>query len=230
LKQSAFACLFFAAAVGLTAPALSEEIKPFQGLYVGLHGGYVWQNVSGIFDNTGAATSLAPLDNDGAIVGGQLGYNVQYNWFMMGVEADASSNMGGHDAVVNNPQLATAAFLRADSSYIATIRGRFGFVVQDALLYGTAGVGFGRFRFEENVPGNGFNGTLRLNDTVGVYGGGIEWKLAYGVSVRSEYLHYDFGPSSYIPTTSFFNAKSGDVVNFHDMDVVRAGLNISLGQ
>jgi outer membrane immunogenic protein len=137
--------------------------------------------------------------------------------------------MGGNDAVVNNPQLATAAVLSADSSYLATIRGRLGFVVQDVLFYGTAGVAFSRFRFEENAPGAGFNGTLRLNDTAGVYGGGIEWKLAYGVSVRGEYLHYDLGRSAYIPT-SFFNADSGDVVNFHDVDVARAGINISLGQ
>ena len=230
MKQSAFALLIFAAAVGSTAPALSDELKPFQGLYVGLHGGYAWQNVSGQFDSTGSATSLAPLDNDGAIVGGQLGYNVQYDWFMMGVEADASSTVGSNGPVVNNPQAATAANLRTDISYLATVRGRLGVVVNDVLLFGTAGVGFGRFRFEEDVASTAFHNTLRDTDTVGVYGGGVEWKLAYGVSVRSEYLHYGFGPSSVIPTSSFFNAKSGDVVNFHDIDVVRAGLNISLGQ
>jgi hypothetical protein len=49
------------------------------------------------------------------------------------------------------------------------------------------------------------------------------------VSVRGEYLHYDFGRSSSIPG-NFFNADSGDVVNFHDIDVVRAGVNVSLGQ
>jgi outer membrane immunogenic protein len=227
LKQSAFVCLLFAAAIATTAPANAQELKPFQGLYVGLHGGYAWQNVSGTFDSVDAPTSLAPLDNNGAIVGAQLGYNVQYNLFMIGIEADASSIVSGDHTVVNPD--ATVALLSADSSYIASIRGRVGFVVQDVLLYGTAGVGFGRFQFEENVPSTSVSNTLRLNDTVGVYGGGIEWKFAYGVSVRSEYLHYDFGPSSYIPT-SFVNADSGDVVNFHDMDVVRAGLNISLGQ
>ncbi len=74
-----------------------------------------------------------------------------------------------------------------------------------------------------------FNGTLRFNDTSAVYGGGVEWKVAYGVSVRGEYLHYDTGTSSYIPA-SFFNAGGGDVVSFHDIDVARAGINISLGE
>jgi outer membrane immunogenic protein len=224
-----------------TAPAQAQELKPFQGPYVGVHGGYGWQDVSGVFDSALASTSLAPLDNDGPILGGQLGYNVQHNWFMMGVEADASASMGGDDSVVHNPglpavdaltlsaapQTPTNAVLSADLSYLASIRGRLGFVVQDVLLYGTAGVAFGRFKFQQTLPD--YNAAIRLNQTAGVYGGGVEWKIAYGVSVRGEYLHYDFGRSSSIPG-NFFNADSGDVVNFHDIDVVRAGVNVSLGQ
>ncbi len=230
MKQSALAFSLLAAAVVAIAPAHAQELKPFQGLYFGLHGGYAWQNIGGTFNNAGAnPTSLTPLDNNGAIVGAQLGYNVQYDWFMMGVEGDASALVGSSNTVTNNPQLTTAAVLNADSSYLATIRGRLGFVVQDVLLYGTAGVAFSRFQFEENAPGVPFNGVLRLTDTGGVYGGGVEWKFAYGVSVRGEYLHYDLGGSSYIPT-SFYNASNGDVVSFHGIDVARAGLNISLGQ
>jgi outer membrane immunogenic protein len=234
LKQSAFVFSLLAAAIAGTAPtqapAQAQEPKPFQGLYFGLHGGYAWQNISGVFDNAAVPpTSLAPLDNDGAIVGAQLGYNVQYNWFMMGVEADASARAGSSNTVINNPQLNTYAVLSGDTNYLASIRGRVGFVAQDVLFYGTAGVAFSRYAFEENAPNVPFNGSLRFTDTSAVYGGGIEWKFAYGVSVRGEYLHYDTGGSSYIPS-SFFNAASGDVVNFHDIDVARAGINISLGQ
>ena len=228
MKQSALAFSLLAAAVLTTAPAHAQELKPFQGLYFGLHGGYAWQDISGIYDNAGTPTSLAPLDNDGAIVGAQLGYNVQYDWFMMGVEADASARVGGSNTVTDDPGPGTAVILSGESNYLASIRGRLGFVVQDVLLYGTAGVAFSRFKFEENAPG-GANNALRLTDTSAVYGGGVEWKLAYGVSVRGEYLHYDTGRSSYIPT-NFVNADGGDVVSFHDIDVARAGLNISLGQ
>ena len=227
MKQSALAYSLLAAAVLTTAPAHAQELKPFQGLYFGLHGGYAWQDISGIYDNAGTPTSLAPLENDGAIVGAQLGYNVQYDWFMMGVEADASALAGSSNTVTDNPG-PTAAILSGDSTYLASIRGRLGFVVQDVLFYGTAGVAFSRFKFEENSPGP-VNNALRLTDTSAVYGGGLEWKLAYGVSVRGEYLHYDTGSASYIPS-NFLYADSGDVVNFHDIDVARAGLNISLGQ
>ena len=227
MKQSALAFSLLAAAVLTTAPAHAQELKPFQGLYVGLHGGYAWQDISGIYDNVTSPTSLAPLDNDGAIVGAQLGYNVQYDWFMMGVEADASARVGGSNTVTDDPGPGTAVILSGESNYLASIRGRLGFVVQDVLLYGTAGVAFSRFKFEENAPGPA-NNALRLTDTSAVYGGGVEWKLAYGVSVRGEYLHYDTGRSSFIPAS--FNADGGDVVSFHDIDVARAGLNISLGQ
>ncbi len=229
MKQSAFALSLLAAAVVAIAPAQADELKPFQGLYFGLHGGYAWQDVSGVFNNAGNATSLAPLTNDGALVGAQLGYNVQYNWFMLGLEGDASANVGGSGKVVNNPQLTTAAVLSANSSYLSTIRGRLGFVVQDVLLYGTGGIAFSRFELQENAPNVPFSGKLRLTETSAVYGGGVEWKIAYGVTVRGEYLHYDTGGSASIPS-GFYNANTGDVVNFHDINVARAGINISLGQ
>jgi outer membrane immunogenic protein len=229
LRQSAFVCSLAAAAVIGTAPAQAQEPKPFQGFYVGVHGGYAWQDINGVFDNLTTPTSLSPLNNDRALAGAQLGYNLQYNWFMLGVEGDASALIGSANKVVDDPGLASNAFLSADASYLASIRGRLGFVIDQVLFYGTAGVGFSRLKFEENAPNVPFNGTLRSTDTAAVYGGGIEWKLAYGVSLRGEYLHYDFGHSSQIPA-GFFNADSGDVVNFQDINVARAGLNISLGQ
>ncbi len=243
MRQSAFAylVLVIAATAAIHSPAYSQELKPFQGLYVGVHGGYGWQNVSGVFDTGDASTSLAPLDNDGPILGGQLGYNIQQNWFVMGVEADASAMMGGREAVVHNPgvpavaaaallaapQTPTNAILSTDLSYMASIRGRLGVAVQDVLFYGTAGVAFGRFEFQQSLPD--YYAKTQINQTAAVYGGGIEWKLAYGVSVRGEYLHYDFGHTASIPN-NFFNADSGDYVSFHDVNVARAGLNISLGQ
>ncbi len=57
------------------APAHAQVRNPWNGLYVGLHGGYAWQDVERHFDGTGVATSLSGIDLNGAIVGGQLGYN-----------------------------------------------------------------------------------------------------------------------------------------------------------
>jgi hypothetical protein len=42
-------------------------------------------------------------------------------------------------------------------------------------------------------------------------------------------LHYDVGGIAYIPA-SFPISDTGDYVKFDDIDVARAGINISLGQ
>ena len=49
--------------------------------------------------------------------------------------------------------------------------------------------------------------------------------LAYGVSLRAEYLRYDLGHSTAIPI-SF--ADAGDRIGYDNIDVARAALNIKL--
>ena len=51
--------------------------------------------------------------------------------------------------------------------------------------------------------------------------------LAYGVSLRAEYLRYDLGHSTSIPI-SFLDADAGDRIGFDNIDVARAALNIKL--
>ena len=101
------------------------------------------------------------------------------------------------------------------------------------LFFGTAGVGFSEAKFRETTPatfvgppGASFNGTLRQKETGAVYGGGVEWAFVHGVTLRAEYLHYDVGSSTAIPTS--FGANLGDFVTFSDIDVARMALNISL--
>jgi len=230
LRKSCLALSLVAAAALTHAPAHADERNPFNGPYVGLHAGYSWQSINGVFDNAGAATNLGAIDLNGAILGGQLGYNVQSGWFLFGIEGDGTALADASDAVVNNPTLVNFQRLSGDLSYLASIRGRLGVTISNVLLYGTAGIGFTEFKLIENAPnapGGPFFGTLRLKENGAVYGGGIEWKIAYGLSLRGEYLHYDVGATSAIPTT-FTNADAGDYIKFGDINVARAGVNISL--
>jgi outer membrane immunogenic protein len=228
LKHSAFAFSLLTAVIVTIAPAYAQAPKPFQGLYVGLHGGYAWQGISGAFDNLGSNTNLSGIDLDSAILGGQLGYNMQQGQFMWGIEADATTNVGSSGSVTN-PNPPVYELLSAQAAYLGSIRGRLGYVMDEVLVYTTLGIGFTEFKFSENSPATPFMGSMRLQETGIVYGGGAEWKIAYGVTVRAEYLHYDVGGLAYIPA-SFPNSKSGDYVKFNDIDVARAAINISLGQ
>jgi outer membrane immunogenic protein len=227
LKQIYLAAsVVIAAVAGTLAPAHAQVSNPWNGLYVGLNAGYAWQDVNGTFDGSGVATNLTGIDLNGAIVGGQLGYNWQSGQFLLGIEGDASTLVQGGDHVVNNG-LPGAATLGADMSYLASIRGRLGWAINNWLLYGTVGWGFSRFEFTENVPSIAFDGKQHLDDSGIVYGGGVEWMLAYGVSVRAEYLRYDLGASSPLPA-SFPSVDLGDNIAFDNIDVARAALNIKL--
>ena len=89
------------------------------------------------------------------------------------------------------------------------------------------GWGFGDFTFKEDAPAIPFTGKLTVHDNGLVFGGGVEWMLAYGVSVRAEYLRYDLNPGSTI-STSFPGADVGAHIGFDNVDVARAALNIKL--
>jgi outer membrane immunogenic protein len=81
----------------------------WSGFYFGGHGGYGF--------GSGAFT-------DGAIIGGQLGVNYQFNNFVLGAEGDGSwVDWGGTDVV-------------------GTIRLRGGFAFDRLLAYGTGGAAF----------------------------------------------------------------------------------------
>ena len=220
------ASVVIAAVVGTMAPASAQVRNPWNGLYVGLHGGYAWQDVDGIFNSGGNSTVLSAIDLNGAIVGGQLGYNYQSGQFLLGIEGDASTLANGSDTVTG-PAVPGAATFSADMNYLASIRARLGWAINDWLLYGTVGWGFSRFEFTENMPAQPFSGKLRLEDEGIVYGGGVEWMLSYGVSLRAEYLRYDLGHSTAIPS-SFADVDPGDRIGFDNIDVARAALNIKL--
>lgn len=208
------------AAVALSITPAKADF-PFQGLYFGLHGGYQWQDTAGVFDTT----NLSALDLDGPLVGAQLGYNVQNNWFLWGVEVDASSGVDTGGSATNVGGSGTST-LTSDMSYLTSARLRLGVVASDVLFFGSIGWGATKFEVSDNGP-SGFQGEKKLRENGLVYGGGLEWKLTTGLSLRGEYLHYDVGTSAYLPS-SFPDVNGGDYIRFKDIDVARAAINVSL--
>ena len=66
-----------------------------------------------------------------------------------------------------------------------------------------------------------------LEDTAAVYGGGLEWMVAYGVSLRTEYLRYDMSDNVSL-SPGLTGVDAGDFIKFRDIDVVRAAVNVRL--
>ena len=216
-----------AAAVASMAPAQAQVTNPWNGLYVGVNGGYAWQDAGGTFDNLGTNTSLNGLDLNGALVGGQVGYNWQSAQLLLGVEFDAMTLADGGENI-NTPSAPNASVLGADMNYLASVRGRLGWAINNWLLFGSVGWGFSQFEFTQNVPATAFAHKIRLDDSGLAYGGGVEWMMTYGVSLRAEYLRYYIGASSPLPVGNP-SVDPGDRVAFDNIDVARAALKIKLG-
>jgi outer membrane immunogenic protein len=211
--------------------------------------------LNGIFtDNTasGFNSFSQSLLSDGFVGGAQLGYNRQFarDW-VVGVEADIQSGLQGSASTTGNvdqPAPDTPITLTSDQNlkWFGTVRGRLGFATERFLMFGTAGVAYGRTEVSANMtnpnnvvvtapagsttlscPANqvciaGADSKTSIGWTVG---GGLEWALWNHVMLKVEYLHVDLGGQTVrlvAPPngTGFVTAKFDNSFN-----IVRAGLN-----
>ena len=159
-----------------------------------------------------SATSNIPLDNNGFIGGGQIGYNWQFNLnWVAGIEADIQgttvsgngSASGAAAELVTGAQVLTTTTASKSLDYLGTVRARVGYLVTPTLLvYGTGGLAYGGINLNTSVgqvattpaftPGFGGNSisSTRAGWTVG---GGLEWMFLPNWSAKLEYLYYDLG-------------------------------------
>jgi outer membrane immunogenic protein len=137
------------------------------------------------------------LGSAGGVIGGaQIGYNFQFNQFVLGVETDfqgTSISGGGNNAPLTlfqspyNPNsyltpIGAVTGGNVDLSWFGTVRGRVGYLITPTLLiYGTGGFAYGQ------VSAFGFSTT----PTGWTAGGGVEWMFAPHWSAKAEYLYVD---------------------------------------
>jgi opacity protein-like surface antigen len=171
--------------------------------------------------------------------GGQFGYNWQFNSRgVAGLEADMNWTAQNKSVTFTSltpnanfpafPEPYTAAVSRK-LDYLATVRGRLGFLATPSvLLYGTGGLAFGEASSLtqesttlQNCDGagglcSGFGGGSYLHTRIGwTAGAGGEWMFAPNWSAKAEYLYYDLGTANYATVLSqsclngFFCAATG---------------------
>jgi len=256
------------------APAYAPPPAPvysWTGFYVGVNAGWVRSDnsmnnvatpipsdvlgvVAGVSEGLAAlSTGALPVgDKSGFIGGGQIGYNVQFNWWVAGIEADIQGISGsgstgsittppGGIVVVGVPVTSTLTGTM-DTKWLGTVRGRLGFLPTPTLLvYGTGGLAYGHVNasisLSQSAP-NGFSGSgagaFSETRTGWAAGGGVEWMFAQNWSAKLEYLHYDLGTGSFTwaalgtPTSTFFSGVVYQTeVTSVDLqgNIFRAGLN-----
>ncbi len=172
------------------------------------------------------------LSTSGAIGGGQIGYNWQLapTW-LIGVEADFDwADQHGQLSAVNNAAPPSVITVESKLDWLATVRGRFGYITGNTLWYVTGGWADGRR--ELNVASSFAAPTAvgALSSTVDksgwTAGAGVETKLwNSNWSAKLEYLHVDLGTMSstfnLVPAPPLANTTTA---KFRD-EIVRVGLN-----
>ena len=218
--------------VCLLGVASAVQAEPWSGAYLGLAAGHARVEADsrsrgepGFFAGIGGDaqardTQARSLDGsydarpEGQAYGLYGGYGWRLDSLLIGLEADMQ-DLGLSDAtrldsftpVANFPANPLSASLRQESriDYLATLRARLGYVMDDWLVYGTAGMIWGRVNTRTSYSGSyAFTPTisfdqLHLSDSETrrgfVLGAGAEYALAERWSLRAEYLHFDLGES-----------------------------------
>ncbi|NIK46861.1 outer membrane protein [Variibacter gotjawalensis] len=221
--------MFKAILVGLSslaaiAPASAADLPVYKapiaviaqswnGFYVGANVGYGWGRVGQVIDLSGPV-NLGSFPIDGITGGAQIGYTMQIapNW-ILGIEADIQGASIG--ATTDRFAFTT----RSEVDVWGTVRGRLGYAVGNALIYGTGGFAWAGQEFQVGAA------PALSNTHVGwAAGGGLEYAFAPNWSAKVEYLYARFGREDY----DFGRFVDPTRVNL-ELQTVRLGVNYRFG-
>jgi outer membrane immunogenic protein len=200
------------------------------GFYIGAHLGGKWGDYDlrgddGAFDEAGSETiSLEPE----AFIGGfQLGYNIQTNGIVIGIEGDVSFGDASESfTVIPSPD----NFARAELGTTGTLTARLGFANGSLLTYIKGGAAWSKLSARggdliDGTPNPDATDTTTVSKTLTGWtiGGGLEYAMTPNWSLKGEYLFMDFGSVS---STN----DDGDSFD-HEVEVhtFRVGLNYKFG-
>jgi outer membrane immunogenic protein len=220
LASVGFAALVATSALAADVPPLRSMPPPrapafvpffsWNGFYVGLNAGYGFGSSN--WSNNVTAATTGDFDISGVLVGGTIGYNLQFGSAVFGIEADIDwTNIKG--SIATN----CIGTCETSSDWLGTVRGRIGYAFDRFLPYATAGAAFG------DIKGSVASGARSFSETnVGwTAGAGLEYAFISSWSAKVEYLYVDLGKATCDATCSGTNPFD---VTF-TTHIVRAGLN-----
>jgi opacity protein-like surface antigen len=194
----------------LVAPeTVDVAIADFSGPYIGASAGYQFENADWL------AASAARSTTSDYFTAAFAGYSWQSGRGVFGVEVDASPFKSSLSAVCIGPAIAC----QMDVHGLYSVRSRFGWVIDHAMVYGTAGLAIAPWDSSavNLVTGQQLATVNGTNYGVAV-GAGIEYKLTPHVGVRAEIMHYG------LPGRDLFVPGTGPTTNQFGSTVGRAGI------
>jgi outer membrane immunogenic protein len=214
----------FAAAATLAGSAFAAEPAPapssvpvftWTGLYVGGQIGYAWGRDpvtwAGTANDLDLAAGAFTQSPQGVIGGAHVGYNLQYNpWLVIGVEGSVDGTSLSKTVVVPLIDLPADTFgsatFNSSASVQGSIRGRLGIAWDRVLIYGTGGIAFTSFNTSITDTTGFFTGVPGTNTTISntragwTAGGGLEYAITDNWWVRAEYRYSNFGTTTDYPS------------------------------
>jgi outer membrane immunogenic protein len=229
---------------------LPVAVYNWTGFYIGAHGGGGWAQGDSYTDPIPSpaawnrAADVFGLDGSGALAGVHAGYNWQVapTW-LLGVEADwtwtdinaAQSLPIRNPAGVPFPGVNLTTMSR-DIEWLASIRGRAGWVNNNLLLYVTGGVAWGEVNYLGTTPsipaGTVWAANYKKTEIGYVVGAGAEFAITPNLLLRAEYLYYRLEGDSVVTNgvpNNFPGFQMG--YNWNDVDIHtgRVGLSYKFG-
>lgn len=198
------------------------------GVYAGVHAGYAWGGVAQRQTSGGMPEGPFSYDVNGFFGGATAGFNYQTGWLVLGIEGDLGwMDLSGKGIIPSsNPKAHQDITLKG--GLYADLTARLGVAMGSTLLYGKGGFAYlnGEARQQTTNPGfvtHGTDGAFKG----WVLGGGVEHAITRTMTLKVEYLHFDFGHKDG-DQTSVTDVPIGFVYTNRaslTADTVKAGLN-----
>src|SRR2546427_6634426 len=203
-------------------PAYAPPPFSWTGFYLGGNIGGAWAHRD--VTDTFFLGDFGSGNNNGVFIGGgQLGYNWQVGYAVLGIEAD-------FDGAANNNNTRTVGTVQVTSNnrWITTLAARFGVTNGPWLFYGKAGGGWvGNNSFTITNVTTGASITTSNNNTNSgwLVGGGIEWAFAPNWSAKIEYDYLGLDSRTFIVPAGVFLAGDTFTTSNPNVQMVKVGIN-----
>src|SRR5262247_2673054 len=209
-------------------PVYAPPPFSWTGFYVGGNIGGAWANRD-VLDPFFGVNFNNGNSNGVFIGGGQLGYNWQVGYAVLGIEAD-------FDGAANNNNTGTVFIptvgsiqVTSNNRWITTLAARFGVTNGPWLFYGKAGGGWvGSDDFTVTNLTTGSSITVSNNNTNSgwLVGAGIEWAFLPNWSAKVEYNYLGLGDRTFtVPAGSPFLASDTFTQSNRSIQMVKVGIN-----
>ncbi|HXW26102.1 MAG TPA: outer membrane beta-barrel protein [Xanthobacteraceae bacterium] len=208
-------------------PLYGPPLFSWTGFYVGGNVGGAWAQ-SNVTDTLFGLNFTNGDSNGRFIGGGEVGFNYQFNYLMVGVEGDFDWVAADNSATgIATP--AGVLTLASNNTWISTLAARFGFVADRALFYAKAGggwVGNNGFTVTNTTTGAAISGVNNNNTGGWLVGAGVEWAFAYSWTVKLEYDYLGLNSQSFtIPATAPVLAGDTLTTGNRSVQMLKLGVN-----